>query len=67
MKQVFDYSEFKFECSLGYGQTGGTYQCEFHKQGFVTTKEHNARRLSPWIRQFVKQYALRILLGFRSI
>ncbi|CAG8597631.1 6879_t:CDS:2 [Funneliformis mosseae] len=32
MEHVFDCSEFKFERSLGYGQTGGTYRCEFHGQ-----------------------------------
>ncbi|CAI2182544.1 5930_t:CDS:2, partial [Funneliformis geosporum] len=37
----------------------------YQKQGFITTKEDNARRLSTWIRQHVKQYALRIdLNGF---
>ncbi|POG58673.1 kinase-like domain-containing protein [Rhizophagus irregularis DAOM 181602=DAOM 197198] len=28
----FDCSEFKFECSLGNGQTGGTYRCKFYGQ-----------------------------------
>ena len=31
-EEVFDCSEFKFECSLGYEQTGGTYQYEFYGQ-----------------------------------
>ena len=31
-EEVFDCSEFKFECSLGYGQTGGTYRCKFYGQ-----------------------------------
>ncbi|CAG8579021.1 569_t:CDS:2 [Paraglomus brasilianum] len=31
-EEVFDCSEFKFECSLGYGQSGGTYQCKFYGQ-----------------------------------
>ncbi|CAB4398849.1 unnamed protein product, partial [Rhizophagus irregularis] len=39
----------------------------YQKQGFVTTKEANVRRFSPWIPQYVKQYALRIDLSGTNI
>ena len=32
MEQDFDVSEFKLKSLLEYGQTGGTYRCEFHGQ-----------------------------------
>ncbi|CAI2184945.1 14282_t:CDS:1 [Funneliformis geosporum] len=34
-EQDFDVSEFKLKSSLGYGQTGGTYQCEFYGQAIA--------------------------------
>jgi hypothetical protein len=39
----------------------------YQKQGFVTTKEANVRRFSPWIPRYVKQYALRIDLSGTNI
>ncbi|CAI2181050.1 15932_t:CDS:2, partial [Funneliformis geosporum] len=34
-EQDFDVAEFKLKSLLGYGQTGGTYQCEFYGQAIA--------------------------------
>ncbi|CAG8439628.1 4521_t:CDS:2 [Funneliformis caledonium] len=39
----------------------------YQKQRFVTTKENNVRKLSPWIKQQVKQYVLSIDLSGTSV
>jgi hypothetical protein len=59
-EEVFDCSEFKFECSLGYGQTGCTYRCKFYEQTLTlkTLDLYKNRRFFSNMQHEIKIYQL---------
>jgi len=62
VEQNFDFSEFKFKSFLGCGQTGGTYECEFHGQT-IALKVLDLYKNGRFLNQMQKEIGIYKLLS----